>query len=706
MVVPVVVLLLVEGVLRVAGYGVSVDFYRRASVGGAERFLSNPHFGRAFFPPQLRRECLPFSLPVEKTPGMVRIFLLGASAAAGVPEPAYGMGRILETMLRDQYPGVQFEVVNVAITAVNSHVVREVAKSCRDLSPDLFLVYLGNNEVVGPYGAGTVFSPLAASMRMIHLDIALKSTRLGQLINATTRRLVGRDDEPAGWRGMEMFLANQVRASDPRMELVYSHFQQNLEDVCAMGREAGVPVVLGTVAVNLRDSGPFASQHAPGLSTSDVEEWEEHFRRGRELMGQGDFATALQALADAERLDADFAALHFLMARCLERLGDDGAARDRFERARDLDTLRFRADGRILEIIRRVGEGRATQGIHLVDVESTLAAVSPHGIPGRELFHEHVHLDFAGNYRVAQAFFDVVRRILPEAIRRRASGRPLPTQEECARRLAFTPWDERAVLTDVRAMIEGPPFVQQIDHEEQVAFVEGRLRVLEEDLPRSSPGEDVPSALREMARTYETALLEHDTHWLLHHRYAKFQLEALGNAAAAQREWRRLMAELPQFALAPSYLAGALAAQQRYAEALALWRRSLEMNPYQADVHNNVGNCLVLLSPDERAARLEAIEHYRAAYTMAPSENALRNRNRALFDESLWLLQRERFEEAKGLLREIVESDPDFPEAHFNLAGVLEQEGDRDGALREYREVLRIVPGHEAAQRRIARLRP
>ena len=35
----------------------------------------------------------------------------------GDPEPAFGVGRILEVMLRAQYPGKAFEVVNVAVTA-------------------------------------------------------------------------------------------------------------------------------------------------------------------------------------------------------------------------------------------------------------------------------------------------------------------------------------------------------------------------------------------------------------------------------------------------------------------------------------------------------------------------------------------------------------------------------------------------------------
>ena len=36
------------------------------------------------------------------------------------------------------------------MTAIDSHVTVEIARDCTAHQPDLFIVYLGNNEVVGP----------------------------------------------------------------------------------------------------------------------------------------------------------------------------------------------------------------------------------------------------------------------------------------------------------------------------------------------------------------------------------------------------------------------------------------------------------------------------------------------------------------------------------------------------------------------------
>src|SRR5207249_4170252 len=138
-----------------------------------------------------------------------------------------------------QYPGVNFELVNAAITAINSHVVLEVAKDCAQHQGDLFIVYLGNNEVVGPFGAGTVFTPLATNLATIRASLFLRSTRVGQVLEDLLH-LASRDEKkPQAWRGMEMFLGNQIRASDQRMKNVYSHFQRNLTDLLKVANRAG-----------------------------------------------------------------------------------------------------------------------------------------------------------------------------------------------------------------------------------------------------------------------------------------------------------------------------------------------------------------------------------------------------------------------------------------------------------------------------------
>ena len=54
---------------------------------------------------------------------------------------------------------------------MNSHVLLPMAEDLAKLQPDLFIIYAGNNEVVGPYGSGTVLTASGMSRPMIRSSI-------------------------------------------------------------------------------------------------------------------------------------------------------------------------------------------------------------------------------------------------------------------------------------------------------------------------------------------------------------------------------------------------------------------------------------------------------------------------------------------------------------------------------------------------------
>src|SRR6185436_20319789 len=116
----------------------------------------------------LARSPSPVVMAAKKPPGRYRIFLLGESAALGDPAPAFGVGRYLQALLRERYPGADFEVVCAAMTAINSHAMLPIARECARYEGDLWIIYMGNNEMAGPFGANTVLglqAPRAATVR-------------------------------------------------------------------------------------------------------------------------------------------------------------------------------------------------------------------------------------------------------------------------------------------------------------------------------------------------------------------------------------------------------------------------------------------------------------------------------------------------------------------------------------------------------------
>lgn len=697
-VIPVIALVGLEAGLRAFDYGVPTGFTFTQKVAGERRILSNPYFMWRFFPPQIGKQCIPFTLPLKKAEGTYRLFVLGASAAQGDPEAAYGMTRMLEIMLRDQYPGVDFQVINAGITAINSHVVLPIARDCSRLESDLFIIYLGNNEVVGPYGAGTVFTPLVSNLSMIRLGIALKATRLAQLVSSTLDKLPGRDQAQRGkWRGMAMFLDHQVRAADPGMETVYRHFEQNLVDLSRMAQREGIPVVISTVGANLKDSAPFASMHRSGLSEEDVEKWETLVQEGKVLREQGKYAQAVERFLQAASIDPDYAELHYRLGKCYWAMWDFDTARAHYRKALELDTLRFRADKRINDIIRRVAGGRSGQGIHLADSLRVLEENSPEKTPGQELFYEHVHLNFRGTYLVSRAVFGQVQQALPAWVVQRASGNAILKEQECKRRLAYTGLDRLIIAKGLLEQLQQAPFTNQLYVSEQTDKLAAEVKQLEH---RYTRGRDLQEALAQ----YKWAIENYGPHYHLYNNYARIQYDYLNDAQEAEKYWLKALAQSPQASPVLEKLGPVLSAQRKHAEAEQYYRKALVYNPRSTALLSNFANVLVGNKKFD-----QAIRYYRKAIEIDP-ENA---KAHSTLGVVLALRSEDQGSRRKALfhLKKAVEVNPHLAGARRNLlafytneAQRLASENENQAAIAYLHEILRIDPSDEGARKHIQRL--
>jgi hypothetical protein len=208
-----------ELALRLFGYGYPASFFLKTRLLGRTVYVENQKFGYRFFPPALARSPSPIIMGSEKATNAYRIFLLGESAALGDPDPAYGLGRYLEILLGERYPRTRFEVVCAAMTAINSHAILPIARECGRHDGDLWVIYAGNNEMEGPFGAGTVFGPKAPSRIFIRASLAARTTRIGQLLNAFLE-LLAHDSTARSWQGLGMFQGSQTRHDEPGRQRV------------------------------------------------------------------------------------------------------------------------------------------------------------------------------------------------------------------------------------------------------------------------------------------------------------------------------------------------------------------------------------------------------------------------------------------------------------------------------------------------------
>ena len=123
-------LALIEAGLRLAHVGYPADFFLYDRIESRDVLVQNDQFSRRFFPRHLVRRPLSMAMSATKPADTIRIFVLGESAAMGDPDPAFSFSRILGVLLRERYPGTRFEVVNLAFTAINSHVILPIAREC------------------------------------------------------------------------------------------------------------------------------------------------------------------------------------------------------------------------------------------------------------------------------------------------------------------------------------------------------------------------------------------------------------------------------------------------------------------------------------------------------------------------------------------------------------------------------------------------
>jgi hypothetical protein len=318
---PLLLLGLLEGGLRLAHFGLPTSFLLQARIQDRPVWINNPFYGYRFFPPELARNPAPIAVPRDKPTGLLRIAVLGESAAQGDPLLEYGMPRLLEKMLGRMNPERPVEVINAAMTAINSPVIADIARDVAKTRPDIVILYIGNNEVVGPFGPGTVFTSLSGTVRFAALRARLSRLRLAQLLRLRPAK------SPQTWSGLDMFAGLHFPEGDPRLDPMYAGFRRNLESIVSTCRRAGARVLLATVAVNLADCAPFGSESPDELSPVDQTAWQAAYEAGCAAQADGDFPAARDALQSARTLFDRHALLVYRLAQTEQALGNLDAAR-------------------------------------------------------------------------------------------------------------------------------------------------------------------------------------------------------------------------------------------------------------------------------------------------------------------------------------------------------------------------------------------
>jgi tetratricopeptide (TPR) repeat protein len=519
---PIILLLLLEGVLRLVSYGDSLRlFIPNPKEGYGDYMILNPNVGKKYF------QKFEYDAPANdiflrnKPEGTFRIFVMGSSTVVGFPyERNLMFSRILHQRLEDAYPERHIEVVNTAITAINSFTLLDFTGEILKYEPDMILVYAGHNEFYGAFGVGSNES-MSKSRALTRIHLWFMDFRFYQLFrnmaNSTMRKIRSGGADQVHGTLMKRIVANEsILYGSGEYTLAMKRYRQNMGGLLQRFSHRGVPVFFSEVISNVRDIKPLSY-----LSTGKEDDaWDA-----------------------------------YIGARQAYVMGDDANASELFCRAKDLDGIRFRASEELNGIIHELAQ---EYGSCTVPMLSFFQAVSPRGIIGNTLLTEHVHPNIEGAFIMADAFYwEIVRSgILGEA-----DLELIHPSEYYKLNWGYTALDSLLGHHRITNLMNYWPFVpadariadyrityRPVSRQDSIAFTAFRepgqfLDVLRLDLARAYEARGNHEAAY---REYE-ALLRTNPYIAVNYRDAATSLISLGDLPLALKYFKRSLAYEPSF---------------------------------------------------------------------------------------------------------------------------------------------------------------
>jgi tetratricopeptide (TPR) repeat protein len=370
---PFLLFIFLELILRVAGYGDNLKlFINHPDPNYKEYKIVNPEIGKKYF------QKFEYSKPAKdiflkkKPDDCFRVFVMGSSSVAGFPYDNNIMfSRILHERLIEAYPGKKIEIVNTAITAINTFTFLDFMPQILREKPDAILFYEGHNEFYGAFGVGSN-EAATHNPALIHIHLKLMNLRIYQLtrnIISGVSGMFSKVNTAAEKRGTLMTRivknADITYGSDIYNKGI-EYYEKNLGLMLAMAKSKNVPVFISDVVSNIHDLKPFNS-----IATDKLKPAIDYFLAAQQFEQQGNFLKA----------------------------------KENYIVARDYDCIRFRASSDINTVIRKQA---AKYNARFVPTLALFEANSPNGMVGNNLLTEHLHPNIDGYFLLAESFYNAL----------------------------------------------------------------------------------------------------------------------------------------------------------------------------------------------------------------------------------------------------------------------------------------------------------
>ncbi|UII33608.1 hypothetical protein LVD17_07220 [Fulvivirga ulvae] len=320
------------------------------------------------------------------TPGsddVYRIVLIGESVARCTHFPhEYCAARVVEKMLAESIPDRKIEVVDLAKEGMRFEQLMEVVSESVLLSPDMVIVFAGNNWQPG--------SSLGTPYNFNMLQKTVGTSEQTQFIKDT--------------------LTDSLKSN-------INDFKELLTGINA---EYNIPVLYVMPEFNLGDFKParkeYVSHFLPG---NKMKIWSEAYDSCLHAEDSGDWEEVKKIAGKMMDIDVEHPFAYEMMAKYFEHNGDLYQRRIFLEQLKDkalINAIGTSAPRRFSIIRELVNDILKESPITVVDLQEVLAKHSKDGIPGSEFFLDYCHLNLKGIHLAMGAVASQVASILGVSI--------------------------------------------------------------------------------------------------------------------------------------------------------------------------------------------------------------------------------------------------------------------------------------------------
>jgi tetratricopeptide (TPR) repeat protein len=361
--IPIFIIFILEVSLSVFNYG---EPYKQWEIVDSQMMMCNPEIAKRYF---YTTDAVPYPsqdlFDINKKENSLRIFILGGSSAAGYPfTPNGSFARYVRKRLELIYLNKTIEVINTAMAAINSYSLLDMMPGILEQKPDVILFYAGHNEYYGALGAGSL-ETLGNSRWLVNQMLAANKYKTVQLLRNFIKRImtfIPSSEEKGGTLMSRMAKDQMITFGSSVYQTGINQFEGNLDEMLQMAKDANIKVILSDLACNLKDQSPFVSIDEENVSSANY-----NYNKGLKNLGSNDSTKALAF----------------------------------FQKAKDLDALRFRAPSEINSIIELLAK---KYNFPFVSAVKRFNELSQDGIVGNNLMTDHLHPTITGYQEIGELF--------------------------------------------------------------------------------------------------------------------------------------------------------------------------------------------------------------------------------------------------------------------------------------------------------------